>query len=340
MKCEEVMELMQRDIDYDLSPLEKNILDEHIVQCSECKSLFDRLKSLSNNLESLPKIAPPYSIVDSILPNLERLDREEASSIVPQPSRRPFWSRSRIAAGAVAASMLIGVYIVNDYVLPQGMNIAYGTASEANSTFQENAKVTDKNDASISDVPSMDQRLGIEKKGNDSSVGIYSFDEGTSDPSKGVATEEQDDTSKVPVPAQEPDMREQEKATADDSNTKVVVVPDQSVAKEQPTYSLEDGRTVDSTSLSSPSNMYHASVSDNRLNINDEQGRQIYQTQWSDEFHAKMSWEDDHHLFYELYYHSTEQDSEASAKPVESWKVEIDEQTKSVKETKLELTEE
>jgi len=78
MNCDEVMEYMQRHLDNDLSEKEQNAMFAHLESCFSCKEMFERLNRLSDELVSLPKVTPPYSIVDSILPRLEALDRERS----------------------------------------------------------------------------------------------------------------------------------------------------------------------------------------------------------------------------------------------------------------------
>ncbi|MEY9091708.1 zf-HC2 domain-containing protein [Paenibacillus sp. RC84] len=132
MNCKEVKELMQRDLDGDLNDLERQRLNQHVQQCSECGTMLQRLRMLSKELENLPKIMPPFSIVDSILPQLERLDeeksnqREEAAGLSRAVGRSPRspeqlpWTR-RIAAhvswktvsGVVAAGFVLGFFAFN-----------------------------------------------------------------------------------------------------------------------------------------------------------------------------------------------------------------------------------
>ncbi|MGX4586896.1 zf-HC2 domain-containing protein [Paenibacillus chitinolyticus] len=132
MNCKEVKELMQRDLDGDLNDLERQRLNQHVQECSECGTMLHRLRLLSKELENLPKIMPPFSIVDSILPQLERLDeeksnrREEAAGLSPAVGRSPRspeqlpWTR-RIAAhvswktvsGVVAAGFVLGFFAFN-----------------------------------------------------------------------------------------------------------------------------------------------------------------------------------------------------------------------------------
>lgn len=75
MNCQEVMELMQRHLDLDLNESEQKALMDHLRQCPDCAEMFERLRQLSQELASLPKVSPPFSLVDSILPQLEEIDR-------------------------------------------------------------------------------------------------------------------------------------------------------------------------------------------------------------------------------------------------------------------------
>ncbi|MDR9853091.1 zf-HC2 domain-containing protein [Paenibacillus sp. VCA1] len=132
MKCPEVVEWMHRYLDYDLSEEETVQLYEHLKHCPECTETFRMLKSLSRDLEDLPKVTPKFSIVDAIMPQLDAIDqarqeksasREEApAEMVPVPARQVRNSKfrnsvaGRTAIGAVAAMVILGVAI---YSYPQ-----------------------------------------------------------------------------------------------------------------------------------------------------------------------------------------------------------------------------
>lgn len=129
MKCPEVVEWMHRYLDYDLSEEETVQLYEHLKQCPECTETFRMLKSLSRDLEDLPKVTPKFSLVDAIMPQLDAIDqarqeksasREEApAEMVPVPARPVRNSKfrnsvaGRTAMGAVAAVIILGVAIYN-----------------------------------------------------------------------------------------------------------------------------------------------------------------------------------------------------------------------------------
>ncbi|CAH0121031.1 hypothetical protein PAE9249_03557 [Paenibacillus sp. CECT 9249] len=128
MTCPEVMELMNRYMDHDLSESEINHLNEHLRECSSCQVMFERLKRLSAELESLPKVMPKFSIVDTILPQLENIDlaaaKEQspedgqleggAASITAAPVKRSWRERFPLRAigGVVAAGFVVGLFMV------------------------------------------------------------------------------------------------------------------------------------------------------------------------------------------------------------------------------------
>ncbi|MBR2569235.1 MAG: zf-HC2 domain-containing protein, partial [Paenibacillus sp.] len=80
MNCQEVVTLMQRELDHDLDAPEQKLLAEHLNRCPACSEMYERLKLLNEDLEMLPKAMPPFSIVDSILPKLDEIDREQAAT--------------------------------------------------------------------------------------------------------------------------------------------------------------------------------------------------------------------------------------------------------------------
>lgn len=124
MNCEEVMELMQRSLDGDLDSAETSRMKEHIQTCPECAAMFERLTLLSDNLAQLPRVAPSFSIVDSILPRLEQIvpekapDRQadaesgEPADLVAPGTSRPARRNYRRWAGAIAAGVAAGLLIV------------------------------------------------------------------------------------------------------------------------------------------------------------------------------------------------------------------------------------
>ena len=134
MNCQEVMEYMQRELDGDLGEIESAKLREHIRHCADCAEMYERLKRLSTELENLPKVTPPFSLVDAILPKLEEIDRaasaanrdagpagpgagaagipDQDESAPSTPRRRVSRFNLRVLGGVVAAGIVAGVFLV------------------------------------------------------------------------------------------------------------------------------------------------------------------------------------------------------------------------------------
>lgn len=132
MKCAEVMEWMHRYLDHDLSQDEMIEMFRHIDDCSSCAEVFERLKLLSQQLEQLPDVKPPFSLVDSILPQLDQLDLnvqgKSADAVSPEedPKVVPFSRKSthgkaskgaslaaRTGIGAAAAAVILLIAMFN-----------------------------------------------------------------------------------------------------------------------------------------------------------------------------------------------------------------------------------
>ncbi|WP_068501947.1 anti-sigma factor [Paenibacillus kribbensis] len=133
MKCEEeVMDWMQRYVDHELGEEETSQLMNHIATCPDCAEKFHILQTLSRELEELPAVSPAFSLVDSIMPQLDAIDRarEEQGSALqemqpvavdpgPGPRQRtqptPWWNRmgGRAAMGVAAAAVVLGIVVFN-----------------------------------------------------------------------------------------------------------------------------------------------------------------------------------------------------------------------------------
>ncbi|MBW4080196.1 anti-sigma factor [Paenibacillus sp. S150] len=156
MKCAEVMEWMHRYLDHDLSQEEVIEMFRHIDNCPSCADVFDRLNMLSQQLEQLPDVQPPFSLVDSIMPQLDELDRvvqepsmmsTEEANVVPftRTSKSGKFSKgtsmaTRTGIGAVAAAVILLIAIFNmpdsmpaadvDQALNQAADTSSGQAME------------------------------------------------------------------------------------------------------------------------------------------------------------------------------------------------------------------
>lgn len=131
---DELMELIQRDLDGDLTREEKAWLHMQLQANPAAQLMYQRLKRVSDELASLPLVTPRYSLVDAILPELEATRMEQAAMAVPaEPAvppaiplvpknqgeqtgekrrRLPLWM-AKAGAGAVAASLFVGIWLAS-----------------------------------------------------------------------------------------------------------------------------------------------------------------------------------------------------------------------------------
>ncbi|PDO10054.1 MAG: hypothetical protein BLM47_08965 [Candidatus Reconcilbacillus cellulovorans] len=82
IECAEAAEWMQRLIDSDLNREKERVLLRHLDGCDACRKRFERLMSVDEQLRRLPKVEPPFSLVDAVLPMLDRIG---ASAAPPSP---------------------------------------------------------------------------------------------------------------------------------------------------------------------------------------------------------------------------------------------------------------
>lgn len=140
MMCEEVMDLMQRHLDRDLDAAEEEAMQEHIAKCPECAAMWERLNRLDQELDALPKVTPPFSLVDAIMPQLDAIDPYASDSTAAAaapleapaaatPARRFVWRRMPWATvgGVVAAGIVLGLFMINSDI-PRS-NVANDTLS-------------------------------------------------------------------------------------------------------------------------------------------------------------------------------------------------------------------
>lgn len=123
MNCQEMVELIERYVDFDLTEAEERLLLSHLKDCPECADRLEKLKQLSIKLESLPEVTPPYSIVDSILPKLKEMDLfpEESAALEHTAELKPFvrklrwnmreWISWKSVVGGIAAGIVLGMFI-------------------------------------------------------------------------------------------------------------------------------------------------------------------------------------------------------------------------------------
>ncbi|MFD1422994.1 putative zinc finger protein [Laceyella sediminis] len=105
MDREKWIEWMQRDLDGDLTQVEKEMLEKHLARSPEDARIYEGFRSLSDELSRLPQVMPPTSMVDSLLAEME----DKPSESRPNPSGwMARWRPSRRVAVGMAALFVVG----------------------------------------------------------------------------------------------------------------------------------------------------------------------------------------------------------------------------------------
>ncbi len=163
MRCEEVRDWMQRDLDSDLNDIERQALTNHLTRCKECAALHHQLQKLSAHLEQLPDVLPSYSLVDAVLPKLQEIDRQREQNRQQHeeekgtPRRPPGWRGRTFLGGAVAAGLLFALFMANnlfqqgsDQSMDQNMSMEESAGLAESTTLTESEIALDVADQSVS----------------------------------------------------------------------------------------------------------------------------------------------------------------------------------------------
>lgn len=168
---ERVMDWIQRDLDGDLSDEEKASLEAVLKADPEMQLHVHRLRLVSAKLAQLPKVNPPYSLVDAILPQLTSVPNSPAPQAsakedsIPRLERRapvastparpavhrarrilPVWL-ARLGTGVIAASLLFGILSTSHRDVNPETNAGTTTpVEESPQTTERNPEVQENRD--------------------------------------------------------------------------------------------------------------------------------------------------------------------------------------------------
>lgn len=163
MKCQEVTDLMQRYLDKDLDEQENIALMDHLSECSTCPAIFAKMKQLSNDLTLLPKVSPPFSLVDRIMPQLEEIDQMSSAGDQHAADSKPgpmlTWAKRmnfKVISGVAAAAIVLIILFSNGF--PMSFQSANDMAND-NFAVQESAKAP-ASDQNMNNSTSMNMDTG------------------------------------------------------------------------------------------------------------------------------------------------------------------------------------
>ena len=103
--CDEYAELISAALDGALSPHEQARLEAHLIQCPDCKSLYDDLGRVHQAFLDLPPVEVPDGLSARIL---EVVAAEAAQpKVIPLSPKRAAFHWQRWAATAAAVALVI-----------------------------------------------------------------------------------------------------------------------------------------------------------------------------------------------------------------------------------------
>lgn len=95
LNCEQAKELLQQDIDGEISTEDKALLAEHLNSCENCQNEYEQLKAVSSYLSELA-IEVPTELHESVMAEIGK----------EKKTRARFMRRIRVLTGAAAAAVV------------------------------------------------------------------------------------------------------------------------------------------------------------------------------------------------------------------------------------------
>lgn len=87
MNCDKYFELMQRDLDGELSEIEQKMLQKHIDQCPSCKEEYAALRRVVGLFEDAEVLEPPLTLKHLIMSEVRKLEIDAVEQETPTAAR-------------------------------------------------------------------------------------------------------------------------------------------------------------------------------------------------------------------------------------------------------------
>lgn len=116
MTCKEALSLIQRRLDNDLTAAEEECLRQHLEACPHCLKTAEQLNHLHQELSSLPKVNPPYSLVDRVLEMVEDgpMGQSGQEPDAKEHNRKRIKKRFWLPGAALVAGLFLALILVNN----------------------------------------------------------------------------------------------------------------------------------------------------------------------------------------------------------------------------------
>jgi len=105
MNCKKTRKLLQLYIDDALTFGEKQLVEQHLEECSACRTELKSLSATVKLIKSLPEVSTPPNFTENLMSKISQIEEEERGKIIPawQISLKNLWSAPRYRYGFAAA---------------------------------------------------------------------------------------------------------------------------------------------------------------------------------------------------------------------------------------------
>lgn len=107
MSCQTIEELLALYLDDALTPTERQRVEQHLADCSDCRDTLAELRQMQLDLRALPLPPLPANFRDDLL-----------QRVAKQPRKQPVWRFLAPRLGSLAASLLVVLLVSNLYLFP------------------------------------------------------------------------------------------------------------------------------------------------------------------------------------------------------------------------------
>lgn len=94
MNCRKIKKLLKLYIDDALTFGEKQIVEKHLEQCSECQAELKSLSTMARLIKFLPEVSTPPDFTENLMSKISQIEEKERERIIPawQMSLKNLWS--------------------------------------------------------------------------------------------------------------------------------------------------------------------------------------------------------------------------------------------------------
>ena len=113
MNCKKIKKLLQLYIDNSLTFGEKQLVEQHLKECSACRAELKSLSVMVRLVESLPKVSTPPNFTQKLMSKISQIEEKERERIIPawQMSLKNLWSTPRYKYSLVSI-LTVAVFCV------------------------------------------------------------------------------------------------------------------------------------------------------------------------------------------------------------------------------------